>query len=85
MLFTQIKLGYPSLWVKSIDSYTTIDTIVNFNFRSFFMIDSTKGFCEYKNGEWKPILLDMPSPDNPEQMVKRTTFDFVVANEFLQT
>lgn len=85
MLFSQIKLGHPALWVKSIDPYTTIDTIVGFNFRSYFTIDPIKGFCEYQNGTWKPVLVDMPNPQNPEELIKKVTFDFVVANEFLTT
>lgn len=83
MLYSQIKLGHPALWVKSVDPYSTMDTIVNFNFRSYFTIDPIKGFSEYKNGSWMPILVDMPNPENPEQSVKKVTFDFIVANEFL--
>jgi ATP-dependent 26S proteasome regulatory subunit len=85
MLFSQIKLGYPALWVKSIDSYSTIDTIVSFNLRSYFTMDPLKGFCEYKDKTWKPVLVDMPDPNDPEQLTKKVTFDFVVANEFLST
>ena len=83
MLYSQIKLGHPALWVKSVDPYTTMDTIVNFNFRSYFTIDPIKGFSEYVNGSWKPLLVDMPNPNNPEETIKKVTFDFIVANEFL--
>ena len=83
MLYSQIKLGHPALWVKSIDPYSTMDTIVSFNFRSYFTMDPLKGFCEHKNGTWKPVLVDMPDPNNPDQTIKKVTFDFVVANEFL--
>lgn len=85
MLFSQIKLGHPALWVKSLDAYTTIDTIVRFNFRSYFMMDPIKGFSEFKNGTWKTVLVDMPNPENPEELIKKPTFDFIVANEFLQS
>lgn len=85
MLFSQIKLGYPTLWVKTIDSFKTIESIVNYPGRVYFTIDSSKGFSEFKNGTWKPVLVDMPNPNNPEEIIKKTTFDFVVANEFLAT
>lgn len=84
MLFSQIKLGYPSLWVKSVDSFKTIESIVNFNHRTYFSITSS-GFCQYINGSWKPVLVPMPNPNNPEEQVYTPTFDFTVANEFLQT
>lgn len=85
MLFSQIKLGFPSIWVKSIDPYSTIDSIVTFNSRSYFTIDPVKGFSQYKNNSWKTVLVDMPNPNNPEETIKKPTFDFVVANEFLDT
>lgn len=85
MLFSQIKLGYPTLWVKSIDSFKTIESIVNYSGRLYFTIDSTKGFSQFKNGKWMPLLVDMPNPENPQENVKKTTYDFVVANEFLAT
>lgn len=85
MLFSQIKLGYPTLWVKSIDSFKTIESIVNYPGRVYFTIDSNKGFSEFKNGKWMPVLVDMPNPNNPEELIKKPTFDFVVANEFLAT
>lgn len=85
MLFSQIKLGYPTLWIKSIDSFKTIESIVNYSNRVYFTIDSTKGFSEFKNGKWMPVLVDMPNPQDPDQLIKKPTFDFVVANEFLDT
>lgn len=85
MLFSQIKLGYPSVWVKSPDSFRMIDSIVNFTTRSYFMIDSNKGFSQFKDGVWKPILVDCPDPNDPDNTIKKVTFDFIVANEFLQT
>lgn len=85
MLFSQIKLGYPTLWIKSIDSFKAIESIINYPSRIYFTLDPVKGFCEYKNQTWKPILVDMPNPDEPGSTIKKTTFDFVVANDFLST
>lgn len=84
MLFNQIKLGFPSIWVKSQDQYKVIETIVNYNKnRLYFTIDSSLGFCQYVDDAWKPVLVEMPNPENPEETISKVTFDFVVANEFL--
>jgi ATP-dependent 26S proteasome regulatory subunit len=83
MLFSQIKLGYPSLWVKTMDTSKALESIVNFSDRSYFIIDPINGFCQYKNGSWKPVLVDMPSPDDPAQVIKKVTFDFSVAHDFI--
>lgn len=83
MLFHQIKLGYPSLWVKAIDTHRSIESIVNANLRDYFIIDPEKGFSQYINGVLKPILVDMPDPQNPDNTIKKVTYDFSVAYEFL--
>ena len=83
MLFHQIKLGYPSLWVKAVDSHRLIESIVNANLRDYFTIDSEKGFSQYIDGQLKPILVDMPNPDDPQQIIKKVTYDFAVSYEFL--
>lgn len=86
MLFNQIKLGFPSIWVKSQDQYKVIETILNYNTnRLYFTIDSSLGFSQYVNGQWKPLLVDMPNPENPDEQTKKVTYDFTVANEFLAT
>ena len=85
MLFSQVKLGYPTLWVKSVDPYSTLDSIVSYDSRTYFTMDPKNGFSQYINGSWKPLLVDMPNPDNPDVTIKKVTFDFVVANEFLST
>jgi ATP-dependent 26S proteasome regulatory subunit len=84
MLFSQIKLGYPSLWVKSVDTFKTIESIVNFDSRAYFMINSS-GFSQYVDKVWKPVLVPMPNPNNPDEQVFTTTYDFTVANEFLKS
>lgn len=85
MLFHQIKLGYPSIWVKAVDSYRTIDSIVNYGTRLYFTLDTQKGFCQFKNGNWKPVLVDLPDPSNPEIMIKRVTYDNTVAFEYINS
>lgn len=84
MLFTQIKLGFPNLWVESHDVYKTLDSIVNYDSRIYFTIDPAKGFSEFVNGSWKPILVALPNPETGDTEYK-PTHDFVVALEFLST
>lgn len=84
MLYSQIKLGYPSIWVKTVDSSKTTESIVNYSVREYFAMDTISGFSQYKNGTWKPILVDMPNPDNPEETIKKPTFDLTVAFQFLE-
>jgi ATP-dependent 26S proteasome regulatory subunit len=83
MIFHQIKLGYPSIWIKAIDTHRTVESIVNFSSRNYYTIDSTAGFSQYKDGRWKSVLVDLPNPENPEELIKRVTFDFSVASEYL--
>ena len=63
MLFNQIKLGYPSLWIKSTEFDRLINSIVQYNFREYFTIDTEKGFSQYIDGSWKPVLVDIPDPE----------------------
>ena len=60
-----------------------IDSIINFTSRSYFTIDSNKGFSQFKDCDWKPILVDVPDPNDPDTLIKKVTYDFTVANEFL--
>lgn len=83
MIFNQIKLGYPSLWIKSEDVHKTTESIVNHDFRTYFMIDPVKGFSEYVNGTWKPLLIPILNPETGEE-VPKVTFDIVVALEFIK-
>lgn len=79
MLFSQIKLGVPSIWLKSTDHARTLESIIKFNDRSFYTIDPIKGYSKFVNNEWKSVLVPMPSPEDPSVMREVITFDFTVA------
>ena len=79
MLFSQIKLGVPSIWLKTTDYARTTDSLIKFNQRSFYTIDPLKGYSKFIDNEWKSILILMPNPQNPEELHETTTFDFTVA------
>ena len=86
MLFHQIKLGYPSVWVKTVDTLRSIEMITNYDSRTYFQIDPIKGFCQYKNGSWKQVLVDLPNPDsqNPADTIKSVVHDFSIALEYIE-
>jgi SpoVK/Ycf46/Vps4 family AAA+-type ATPase len=79
MLLSQIKLGYPAIWVKTTDTARSVSGITSFSDRSFYTIDPIKGYSKYTDGIWKSVLVSLPDPNNPESLVESVTFDFTVA------
>jgi ATP-dependent 26S proteasome regulatory subunit len=82
MLFNQIKLGYPSLWIKSTEFDRLINSIVQYNFREYFTIDTEKGFSQYIDGSWKPVLVDIPDPEQGGTILT-TPFDLSLCYEYI--
>jgi len=82
MLFNQIKLGYPSLWIKSTEFDRLTNSIVQYDFREYFTIDIEKGLSQYVDGCWKPVLIEIP---DPEQGGTRLTiaFDLSLCYEYI--
>jgi len=64
MFFNQIKLSYPSLWIKSTEFDRLINVIIQYDFREYFTIDMEKGFSQYVDGQWKPVLVEFPDPEH---------------------
>jgi len=81
MIYNQVKLGYPALWIKTSEPSRATDFLIKFDFRSFFKIDSEKGFCHYVDGQWKSILVEMRQEDG--SLTYQKTYDFSVAKEHL--
>jgi len=82
MLFNEIKLGYPSLWLKTTESTRAIQSLTTYDFRTFFTIDFELGFSQYIKGTWKTILIDILNPET-EQIVPTATFNSAVAMDYL--
>ena len=80
-MFTQIRLGYPALWLKTTESSRAIASLVNYDSRDYFTIDSVNGFCRYTENTWKPIAVQMLDENGNSQFVK--TYDFSLALEHL--
>lgn len=83
MLFSQVQLGTPAIWLKTLDPYRSIECLTSFENRDYYTIDSTNGFSKYINNSWKPILVEIPDRDNPDTTIETTTFDFAVAYHYL--
>jgi ATP-dependent 26S proteasome regulatory subunit len=84
MLLSQIKLGYPSIWIKTTDIARSVSSVISFSDRSFYTIDPTKGYSKYVDGSWKSVLVQMPDPNMPENSIESVTFDFTVAISHLE-
>ncbi len=83
MLFSQMQLGVPAIWLKTPDMFRARETILGFTKRDYYAINSKTGFSKFIDGEWKSILIPMPNPENPEQVVDRVVYDFSVAWPYL--
>jgi len=81
MLLNNIKLGYPALWLKTTELSRSVDYITKFDFRDYFIIDSTDGFSQYIDNKWKSIVVEMLNEQNVVEFVK--TFDISVALDYL--
>lgn len=84
MLFSQMQLGVPAIWFKTPDVYRAQELILNFDKRDYYTINSKSGFSKFVDGEWKSVLIQMPNPDNPEEVVDRIVYDFSVAWPYLK-
>lgn len=85
MLLSQIKLGYPAIWVNTSDISRSLQSIINFSQRNFYTIDPLNGFCQYVNGSWKQVLVEMPHPEDPQVKVESITYDLTVSLSHLHT
>ena len=83
MLLSQIKLGYPAIWVKSKDISRSFNSVVSFSDRTFYTIDNKNGYSKYENGSWKSMLVELPDPNDPTSIIESITFDFTVAFQHL--
>lgn len=83
MLFNYIKLGYPALWLKTGEFSRSIETVVNYDFRSYYTISPQNGFSKYIDGQWKPVLIEMPTPEGETKHT--VVYDPSVAWEWLNT
>lgn len=83
MLYAQMQLGIPAIWLKTQDIYRARETVLAFNKRDYYTIDSQSGFSKFVDGEWKSVLIKMQDPEKDNMMVDRVVDDFSVAWPYL--
>jgi len=83
MLFQQIQIGTPAIWVKTVDPYRIEDLITSFAKRSYFTINKN-GFSHFVSGKWKPLLITIPNSESPSNPIVTTTADVSVAFDFMK-
>ena len=52
MLFDEIKLGYPALWLKTTEFSRAAESLISYDFRDFYTIDFESAFSKYVDGSW---------------------------------
>lgn len=83
MILKHIKLGTPSLWIKTDDVYRISDYIISSGLRNFYTITPDGGFSQYLDSEWKSVLIDFPTEDG-ESTIQKITYDFSVAYAYIR-
>lgn len=87
MLYNQIHLGVPSIWIETQDMQRMLDNVLLYDKRTYYTIFNDN-FSEYQNGSWKPVLVKVPNPDasnESNQTIEVTTSNFSVIREYLQS
>ena len=82
MLFQQIQLGNPAIWIKTTDPYRLEENITSFNKRSYFTINKD-GFCQFIDNKWKPVLVSIPNPDDPASPIITKTTDLSLSFDYM--
>lgn len=81
MLYNELKLGYPSLWLKTTEPSRAIQDLVSYDFRDFYTINFELGFSKYVDGTWKTILIESLDPENGT-VTNKSTFDPSVSLDY---
>jgi len=76
-MLSQLKIGYPALWIKTSEYSRVINNITSFDFRNYFTINSEDGFSQYIDSTWKPVAVEFKDEENNTHFIK--TYDLSVA------
>lgn len=82
VLFNQIQLGFPAIWVKTLDSYRLEENILALDKRTYFTINKD-GFSQFVDNQWKPVLVAIDSPEDSNQKIYKTTSDISLAFDYM--
>lgn len=61
MIFDDIKLHYPNIWIQDNDPDRIIDIITTTISKEYFTIDYANGFSRFVDGTWKPVVVANPA------------------------
>lgn len=82
MLFQQIQLGIPAIWVNTTDPYRLEENITSYAKRGYFTINH-EGFSKYVDNKWKPILVSIDHPEIPGEKIVKTTSDLSLSFDYM--
>jgi len=83
MVFDDIKLHYPNIWIQDVDSSRIIDIISATIDKEYYKIDFVKGFSKLCGNEWKQILVENPYFQTAGGDQYTVTFDLAIATDYL--
>lgn len=83
MVFDDIKLHYPNIWIQDVDSSRIVDIISATIDKEYYMMDFVKGFSKLCGNEWKQVLVENPHYQTTGGERYAVTFDVTVALHYL--
>jgi ATP-dependent Zn protease len=81
MLYQQIQLGVPAIWITSQDFPRMLQYVTSFKNRTYYTIHNGV-FSQFVNNSWKPVLVTITNPENGEKN-QVTTNDISVSFQYL--
>lgn len=82
MLFDDLKLHYPNIWIQDDDPARIMDLVNRTIDKQYYTIDPTLGFSQLVDGTWRTVLV--PNPMVAETGISHVpTFDMTVALHYL--
>ena len=82
MLYKQMQLGVPAIWIQTQDFSRVVDNITAYSNRTCYTIHAGVFSC-FKDGSWKPVLVEIPDPNDPEKKMQITTNDHSLIFQFI--
>jgi SpoVK/Ycf46/Vps4 family AAA+-type ATPase len=84
MLYNDIKLNYPAIWIQDNDSKRIVEMLVNTIEKEYYCIDYSKAFSQYVDNEWKTILVKNPAFDITGEDPFIPTYNSSIAFKYLE-
>jgi len=81
MLYQQMQLGVPALWIQTKDFVRVSELITKFSSREYYTMHQGL-FSKYVDNVWKPVLVSINDPDGNN--IEVTTSNIPVAMNYLR-